>query len=101
MSDRKGTRTKERDDDLCGRICPRGADRAERGISQARGRRRGAGQGVRGAPPRRGVGRRGPSGQAQRFPYRGERKSVVSGKSVAVRVDLGGRRIIKKKNTQQ
>src|SRR3546814_21180840 len=32
-----------------------------------------------------------------------DRKSVVSGKSVSVRVDLGGRRIIKKKNklTQQ
>src|SRR3546814_18911759 len=29
----------------------------------------------------------------------GDRKSVVSGKSVSVRVDLGGRRIIKKKNT--
>src|SRR3546814_15522449 len=29
----------------------------------------------------------------------GDRKSVVSGKSVAVRVDLGGRRIIKKKKT--
>src|SRR3546814_16349507 len=29
-----------------------------------------------------------------------DRKSVVSGKSVSVRVDLGGRRIIKKKNTQ-
>src|SRR3546814_17426837 len=28
-----------------------------------------------------------------------ERKRVVSGKSVSVRVDLGGRRIIKKKNT--
>src|SRR3546814_11586006 len=28
---------------------------------------------------------------------RGDRKSVVSGKSVSVRVDLGGRRIIKKK----
>src|SRR3546814_13899840 len=27
-----------------------------------------------------------------------DRKSVVSGKRVAVRVDLGGRRIIKKKN---
>src|SRR3546814_13772320 len=27
----------------------------------------------------------------------GDRKSVVSGKSVSVRVDLGGRRIIKKK----
>src|SRR3546814_16965117 len=30
-----------------------------------------------------------------------DRKSVVSGKSVSVRVDLGGRRIIKKKKTQQ
>src|SRR3546814_4122476 len=29
---------------------------------------------------------------------RGDRKRVVSGKSVSVRVDLGGRRIIKKKN---
>src|SRR3546814_13382730 len=31
---------------------------------------------------------------AQRY---GDRKSVVQGKSVSVRVDLGGRRIIKKK----
>src|SRR3546814_16741313 len=30
----------------------------------------------------------------------GDRKSVVKGKSVSVRVDLGGRRIIKKKNTK-
>src|SRR3546814_17121822 len=41
-------------------------------------------------------------GKARQEP-RGEqvadRKSVVSGKSVSVRVDLGGRRIIKKKNT--
>src|SRR3546814_17644363 len=29
-----------------------------------------------------------------------DRKSVVSGKSVSVRVDLGGRRIIKKKNNE-
>src|SRR3546814_16861943 len=29
------------------------------------------------------------------------RKSVVSGKSGSVRVDLGGRRIVKKKNTMQ
>src|SRR3546814_14851886 len=28
----------------------------------------------------------------------GDRKSVVKGKSVSVRVDLGGRRVIKKKN---
>src|SRR3546814_11898457 len=31
-------------------------------------------------------------------PSRQDRKSVVSGKSVSVRVDLGGRRVIKKKN---
>src|SRR3546814_12617382 len=31
----------------------------------------------------------------------GDRKSVVEGKSVAVRVDLGGRRIIKKKKEEQ
>src|SRR3546814_11411884 len=31
----------------------------------------------------------------------GDRKSVVEGKSVSVRVDLGGRRIIKKKNRQR
>src|SRR3546814_13387121 len=30
-----------------------------------------------------------------------DRKSVVKGKSVSVRVDLGGRRIIKKKNKNQ
>src|SRR3546814_18349308 len=30
-----------------------------------------------------------------------DRKSVVSGKSVSVRVYLGGRRILKKKNTTQ
>src|SRR3546814_17817668 len=30
----------------------------------------------------------------------GDRKSVVQGKSVSVRVDLGGRRIIKKKKVQ-
>src|SRR3546814_20857882 len=30
----------------------------------------------------------------------GDRKSVVSGKSVSVRVDLGGRRIINKKKTK-
>src|SRR3546814_11785666 len=32
---------------------------------------------------------------------RPDRKSVVSGKSVSVRVDLGGRRIIKKKKTRE
>src|SRR3546814_12975678 len=34
-------------------------------------------------------------------PYEcGDRQSVVSGKSVSVRVDLGGRRLIKKKNSE-
>src|SRR3546814_11824265 len=32
-----------------------------------------------------------------RFQSKADRKSVVAGKSVSVRVDLGGRRIIKKK----
>src|SRR3546814_20119299 len=32
--------------------------------------------------------------------HQGDRKSVVEGKSVEVRVDRGGRRIIKKKNTK-
>src|SRR3546814_14003575 len=31
-------------------------------------------------------------------PFHGDRKSVVEGKSVSVRVDLGGRRILKTKN---
>src|SRR3546814_16370686 len=34
---------------------------------------------------------------SHRAPRYADRKSVVSGKSVSVRVDLGGRRIIKKK----
>src|SRR3546814_12088194 len=36
-----------------------------------------------------------------RHQVRQERKSVVSATSVSVRVDLGGRRIIKKKQTQR
>src|SRR3546814_20524406 len=32
--------------------------------------------------------------------FQGDRKSVVEGKSVSVRVDIGGRRIIKKKTSQ-
>src|SRR3546814_15018692 len=39
--------------------------------------------------------------QPKRLSMKGDRKSVVEGKSVAVRVDLGGRRIIKKKNEYQ
>src|SRR3546814_11156812 len=38
------------------------------------------------------------AGQADRDQSQRDRKSVVSGKSVTVRVDLGGRRNIKKKN---
>src|SRR3546814_20083249 len=40
-----------------------------------------------------------PEGKGHRHAVNGptDRKSVVSGKSVSVRVDLGGRRIIKKK----
>src|SRR3546814_15036358 len=42
-----------------------------------------------------GIARTGPTGPRNRR----DRKSVASGKSVADRVDLGGRRIIKKKQT--
>src|SRR3546814_15752228 len=41
--------------------------------------------------------RSAPSGVRRRSCQRGDRKSVVSGKSVSVRVALGGRRINKKK----
>src|SRR3546814_11252595 len=56
---------------------------------------RGAGEG----DPQRQLGTAPPedrplAGRSQR--RRGDRKSVVSGKSVTVRVDLGGRRTIKK-----
>src|SRR3546814_17802643 len=40
-------------------------------------------------------------GRETRQDDRQDRKSVVEGKSVSVRVDLGGRRIIKKKNTKK
>src|SRR3546814_16280318 len=44
------------------------------------------------------AGRRGPAlGQPARGASGVDRKSVVSGKSVSVRVDIGGGRIIKKK----
>src|SRR3546814_11523315 len=39
--------------------------------------------------------------RGEQQPLRRDRKSVVSGKSVSVRVDLGGRRIIKKKITHK
>src|SRR3546814_14163181 len=40
-------------------------------------------------------------GSLERPMRRGERKSVVSGKSVSVRVELGGRRDLKTKKTTQ
>src|SRR3546814_16981257 len=55
---------------------------------------------------RRGYARRSPCGSSPdcrhrrsgpQYPWSCDRKSVVWGKSVSVRVDLGGRRIIKKK----
>src|SRR3546814_13382267 len=36
-----------------------------------------------------------------KFASKADRKSVVQGKSVSVRVDLGGRRILKQKNISQ
>src|SRR3546814_20468195 len=49
-----------------------------------------------GSPVRR---RRGPDARPPGPGAGPDRKSVVEGKSVSVRVDLGGRRILKKKNT--
>src|SRR3546814_10163301 len=44
----------------------------------------------------------GPGGaERQRLPTGGDRKSVEWGKSVSVRVDLGGRRIVKKKKIER
>src|SRR3546814_6334811 len=47
------------------------------------------------SPPRKCWKKR--SGVPLSAPYRRDRKSVVEGKSVSVRVDIGGRRIIKTK----
>src|SRR3546814_5601385 len=60
----------------------------ERGHSPIPARRRAR---AVGDLPRRGAGDR----LALLFAAAGDRKSVVSGKSVSVRVDLGGRRLIK------
>src|SRR3546814_15962828 len=46
-------------------------------------------------------GERSLRGRARTLPAPGDRKSVVSGKSVSVRVDRGGRRKINKKNQQK
>src|SRR3546814_13910667 len=59
-------------------------------------RRRGAADYRRGAADRHPGRLRQPRDRRARLAI--DRKSVVSGKSVSVRVDLGGRRIIKKKN---
>src|SRR3546814_2789571 len=60
----------------------------------------GSGKAARRVRPRH-LARRAPHddrrGGAGARHYFGDRKSVVEGKSVSVRVDLGGRRIIKKK----
>src|SRR3546814_17687761 len=66
--------------------------RAQRGVL--------AGRGAGGRPLRRLAGRglfRRVDVQPGDRRQQGDRKSVVEGKSVSVRVDLGGRRIIKKK----
>src|SRR3546814_18491129 len=68
----------------------------QRNQDPRRPRRTGAGGGRRPGQARpRGVAAEG-RGREVRFPRR-DRKSVVQGKSVSVRVALGGRRIIKKK----
>src|SRR3546814_13690371 len=61
----------------------------------------------RGRRPRSNWNRRNKRGRIFRAPHpqydpscQTDRKSVVEGKSVSVRVDLGGRRIIKKKKTK-
>src|SRR3546814_19428403 len=54
---------------------------------------------VHGAGGERRHMRRGDTGR-QHTGYGGDRKSVVSGKRVSVRVDLGGRRIIKQKKNR-
>src|SRR3546814_11115755 len=46
-----------------------------------------------------GFGERGDVAPGRMAGFEADRKSVAWGKSVSVRVDLGGRRIIKKNNT--
>src|SRR3546814_18476772 len=83
--------------------CPSGLDLQQAGRKALVDADRAAGR-VRNCPflrrqhdHARHFGAFGGGGPARRQP-RLDRKSVVSGKSVSVRVDLGGRRIIKKKN---
>src|SRR3546814_17572849 len=69
--------------DLGHRLCRRFRGRLHRGL---------------GGRPGGGLGHRfGGRGLGGGFGCLGDRKSVVEGKSVSVRVDLGGRRIIKQK----
>src|SRR3989344_2818426 len=62
---------KERQDDLCRRICGRGADRQQGSLSQARCRRRALVQGVRRRAHGRMLGRRCARRQGQRLQGRG------------------------------
>src|SRR3546814_16556613 len=77
----------------------RRAERLVSGLSPDDGGRR-----IRPAAGARRIERNGRPDSAGRPPESariGDRKSVVEGKSVSVRVDLGGRRIIKKKNKEK
>src|SRR3546814_6345818 len=62
---------------------------------------RGAGVAIHDPRPLRGSHARVHGLGSAAAAHHGERKSAVSGKSVSVRVALGGRRIIKKKKTSQ
>src|SRR3546814_19720697 len=73
-----------------------GRDASTRSLSPARAH--GAGPaGGGGSEAARRAGGRARLEMAVHLSRTGDRKSVVEGKSVSVRVDLGGRRIIKKK----
>src|SRR3546814_15146240 len=65
----------------------------------------GAGAGGKGNPEDFDADPQGGGGQApipvDRGPKEGERTSVAQGKRVSVRVDLGGRRLIKKKQNEE
>src|SRR3546814_16577500 len=83
-----------------------GSSGAKTGLSQTRARLVGAHWGATGFPGKAVAPQCAPTTtipSGDRFDQQGhalDRKSVVSGKSVSVRVDLGGRRIIKKTNTR-
>src|SRR3546814_16327828 len=70
------------------------------GQALAIGLRRRLDLGVLGGEGGRGAEGDRPEGERQDVSH-GDRKSVVWGKSVSVRLDLGGRRIIKKKKTRK